>query len=285
VKIRSIKLLITTLSLLATTLPAYSAARRNLPGFSTNTLPANDDDSTGQVPIGFTINLFGTSYSSLYVNNNGNVTFDNALSEFTPFSLTSTATKIIAPFFGDVDTRGAGSGLVTYGNATVNGHNAFGVEWPNVGYYNSQTNKKNTFELVLIDRSDLGVGNFDVEFNYDQIQWETGGASGGSNGLGGSSARAGYSNGISGAGNASFELTGSAINGAFLDGGPNALVTHDLNDPTLGRYVFSVRNGAVSGTPTTPVSTANGAPALTMPMVLFTGVLLIALVWRRFRLA
>src|SRR5664279_3443670 len=192
--------------------PAFSAARRNLAGFSANTLPANDDGSTGLVPIGFTINLFGTSYSSLYVNNNGNVTFDGQLGTYTPFSLTSTATKILAPFFADVDTRGAGSGLVTYGTATVNGHNAFGVEWPGVGYFANGTDKLNTFELVIIDRSDLGAGNFDFEFNYDSIQWETGGASGGSGGLGGSSARVGYSNGLTGTANASFELPGSAIN-------------------------------------------------------------------------
>ena len=34
-----------------------------------------------------------------------------------------------------------------------------------------------------------------MEFNYDQILWETGSASGGTNGFGGYPARAGYSNG------------------------------------------------------------------------------------------
>jgi hypothetical protein len=33
-----------------------------------------------------------------------------------------------------------------------------------------------TFELLLVDRSDTGAGNFDVEFNYDTVQWETGDA-------------------------------------------------------------------------------------------------------------
>jgi hypothetical protein len=49
------------------------------PGFNANFLPANDDSSTGLVPIGFTANFFGQSYSGLFVNNNGNVTFDSAL--------------------------------------------------------------------------------------------------------------------------------------------------------------------------------------------------------------
>jgi hypothetical protein len=256
--------------------PGFSAARRNLPGFSTNTLPANDDESTGQVNIGFTINLFGTSYSKLYVNNNGNVTFDASLSTFTPFGLAGVATKIIAPFFADVDTRGSGSGLVMYGNDTVNGRNAFGVEWPAVGYFSGRTDKKNTFELVIIDRSDIAAGAFDFEFNYDQIQWETGEASGGTNGLGGSSARVGYSNGLAGTSNVSFELTGSAVNGAFLNSGPNALVGNSLNSTTLGRYAFNSRGGTINsgGGGQAPVAT----PATTMPVLILSGIMLIGIV-------
>ena len=45
-------------------------------GFDGNTLARNDDGSTGLVGIGFDTNFFGTTYSQLYVNNNGNVTFD-----------------------------------------------------------------------------------------------------------------------------------------------------------------------------------------------------------------
>ena len=57
------------------------------------------------------------------------------------------------------------------------------------------------------------AGNFDIYFNYDRIEWEAGDASGGSNGLGGISARAGYSNGSGSA----LELTGSGVAGSFLD--------------------------------------------------------------------
>src|ERR1700754_310622 len=43
-------------------------AVRTLPGFNTNTLPANDDDSTPLVnfPPGFTLNFFNQSYTGLY---------------------------------------------------------------------------------------------------------------------------------------------------------------------------------------------------------------------------
>lgn len=216
-----------------------AAAMKSLPGCETNALPANDDDSTVEVPFPFTIDFFGASYSSLFVNNNGNVTFGASLSSFTPFDLTSTSSVIIAPFFGDVDTRDAGSGTVTYGNTTFGGRPAFCVNWVNVGYYSGHVDKLNSFQLLLVDRSDLGAGDFDIIFNYNQIEWETGGASGGTGGLGGSSARVGYSNGV----DTSLELPGSAINGAFLDSSAGGLVHNSRSSLESGRYIFPVRGG------------------------------------------
>ena len=229
-----------------------TSAIRYLPEFSAYTFPANDDDSTSLVPLGFTVNFFGNQYDSIYINNNGNVTFDAPLGEYTPFDLTSTGTVIIAPFFGDVDTR-AGS-LVTFGPATIDGRRAFGVNWVNVGYYYYATDKLLSAQLILIEREDVqsatdgtSTGNFDIEFNYDKVQWETGDASGGTGGLGGDSARAGFSNGTRNPGTY-FELAGSAINGAFLDNNTaTGLIHNNMNSNHLGRYVFQVRGGVVQG--------------------------------------
>ena len=119
-----------------------------------------------------------------------------------------------------------------------------------MGYYSSQTNKLNSFQLILTDRSDTGAGNFDFQFNYDKILWETGGASGGTNGLGGNSARAGWSNGIS----ASLELPGSAVNGGLLDSNATTgLIHNSLNSNIAGQYNFQVRNGQVVTVPVVTV--------------------------------
>src|SRR5262249_47841825 len=153
---------------------------------------------------------------------NGNITFTGPLDTFTPFGLQGAGQVIIAPFFADVDTSVAGTGgsmVVTYGTSTINGRPSFGVNYVNVGYFDSNTNKLNSFQVVLLDRGDTGAGNFDIEFNYDKITWETGDASGGTNGLGGSSAVVGYSNGS----NLTFQLNGSLVPGSFLDGGPVSL--------------------------------------------------------------
>ncbi len=231
-------------TLLAITFAASSAmagAVHDANLYTANTLAANDDLSTGRVDIGFNINFYGSNFSQLYVNNNGNVTFNSALSTFTPFSLLSTSTPMLAPFFADVDTRNAISGLTQYGQATVNGRQTFGVNWLNVGYFSSQADKTNSFQLIVTDRSDTGAGNFDFQFNYDNVSWETGSASNGVNGFGGASARAGWSNGTTN----SFELAGSAVNGALLNSGSNALISHQLNSNVAGQYNFSVRNGNV----------------------------------------
>ena len=234
------------IAMLAVAGAADAAAIRVNPGFDGNAVPRNDDSFVGPVGLGFSIDFYGVPRSTAFVNNNGNITFDQGLSTFTPFNLTSTARQIIAPFFADVDTRFAGQ-PVRYGQDTVDGRPAFGVNWIDVDYFSSSAahTNRNSFQLVLIDRSDINPGDFDFEFNYDQIQWETGQASGGnSSGRGGSSARAGFSNGTGDPGTA-FELPGSAINGAFLDGGPNALISNRLNSNVDGRYVFRVRNGRV----------------------------------------
>lgn len=225
-------------------------------GFNSSSLARNDDGSVGPVAIGFTVNFYGQNFNQLYVNNNGNVTFDSALGVYTPFNLYTTGRRIIAPFFSDVDTRGEGSNVVTYGIGTVNGRRAFGVNWVGVGYYRSKTDKLNSFQLVLIDRSDIGPGDFDFEFNYGTIRWETGDASGGSGGLGGSPARAGYSNGTSQPG-ASYEIAGSGVSGALLDSSGNGLVQRSLNNSQVGRFLFAVRNGTVP----TVVVTLLPAPA------------------------
>jgi hypothetical protein len=218
---------------------AHAQAIRDLPGFRAKHLQPTDDKPSASAPIGFTVNFFGRTYSNLFVNNNGNITFEGPLETWVPFGLAHTDTPIIAPFFGDVDTSHAPSETVSYGNDRVDGHTAFGVDYFRVGYFDGHTDKLNTFQLILIDRSDTGPGNFDIEFNYKQLLWDIGDASHGV------AAVAGFSNGTGSAG-AIFELPGSMTNGAFLDNGTKSLVRGQLNSNVPGRYLFQARSGTVS---------------------------------------
>ncbi|MBE7325443.1 carboxypeptidase regulatory-like domain-containing protein [Nocardioides sp. Y6] len=209
----------------------------------TNALERNDDSYSDAVPLPFPLTFFGASHEEIYVNNNGNVTFGQGRSTYTPEDLTGpTALPMIAPFFADVDTRGEGSEVVTYG-ASPDG-SAFCVNWVNVGFYSSRADKLNSFQLILRSTQDQpgrSPGDFDITFNYDQIQWETGNASGGTDGLGGTSAAAGFTDGTGEEGT-HVQLPGSLVNGALLDGGPNSLVANRQGSSEPGRYNFQVRN-------------------------------------------
>jgi hypothetical protein len=241
-----------TLLLFAATLVTQAAAIRPDAAYNVGILARNDDGGSGPHNLGFQINLFGTSTGQIFVNNNGNITLGSVFQTFTPAPIADQSRLLIAPFWADVDTTNGASGTVTFGQSTVDGHASFGVNWVDVGYFPSRADKLNSFQLVMVNRGDtcpVGVpdcGNFDMEFNYDKIQWETGSADGGVDGLGGFSARVGYTNG----GTDDFELAGSGANGAFLDGGPNSLIAGSFGSNVAGRYLFQVRNSAV-GTPGT----------------------------------
>jgi hypothetical protein len=89
-------------------------------GFGEQTLFRNDDASTVEVDLSAVfpngLRFFGTTFTSLFINNNGNITFSEPLEQFTPTAITgNTSNPIIAPFFADVDTR------VVSGNVTPGG--------------------------------------------------------------------------------------------------------------------------------------------------------------------
>ena len=211
-------------------------------GFGENSLTRNDDYYAENVSLASAfgaggLNFFGTNYTVIAINNNGNITFGpNGLYTFTPFGLQDSNYPIIAPFFADVDTNGGattqGTNLVYYDFDTT-GYGTLTVTWDEVGYYYSKVDKLNAFQLQLVG---TGSGNFDIIFRYEAINWTTGDASGGSGGLGGTVARAGYSSGDNGL--AWYEMPQSGIQDQML-----ALETTLGNTGVAGYYYFHTQSG------------------------------------------
>lgn len=209
------------------------------PGFTNDALPAEDDSPSVQTVMPLAIDFYGNVYSNVWVNNNGNVTFNGPQSAYTPTPLSYLGNSIIAPYWADVDTSSPYSAVVTYGTNLVDGHAAFGVNWVNVGYYSSHADKLLSCQLVILDRSDIVPGGFDMEFNYFQVQWEWGDVSKNN------PPHAGFSNGIS-----DVELPYSGVEGAYLDTNTvTGLIYNSTNSPVPGRYVFYFRNGTPSAEP------------------------------------
>ncbi len=212
-------------------------------GFGSLAMNRNDDGSSQLISIedfpelNFNdgINFFDNTYSEFYINNNGNVTFNESLSNYTPQAFPVSQQPMIAPFWGDVDTSCADCGEVYIGSPNAN---TVVVTWNEVGFFSSDSSLTNTFQLVLIDRDDTGAGNFDVEFRYEDINWTTGDASGGSGGLGGTPAQAGYD---AGDGVNFFVVPGSQTSSVVdLDTAPS-------NTGTPGIWTFAVRDGELPG--------------------------------------
>src|SRR5205085_7201573 len=69
------------------------------------------DDASVSIPIGFSFQLYGTSYTSVFVSSNGLLSFGVADTAFTNADLTTTpAEAAIAPFWDDfIVTGGANS--------------------------------------------------------------------------------------------------------------------------------------------------------------------------------
>ena len=209
------------------------------------TLNRNDDQSSDRIPLPLEmspLNFLGRSVDALWVNNNGNITLDGPLQQYTPFTLLDTNRAIIAPYFADVDTTPSDGGQVSYGVTEFDGRLAFCVTWDSVGYFDQQTDRTSTFQLLLVSRSNLGEGFFDIIFNYDRIQWESGDASGGTDGLGGRVARLGYANGSSSADTA-FEFSAAGVPGTLIDGGTSELRSARRHSQHLGQLIFEIRAG------------------------------------------
>lgn len=199
----------------------------------------NDDGYSGPINLGFSLNFFGTTYNQFYVNNNGNISFGNGISAFTPTGPTGASEPIISPFFADVDTRNAASGVVYLQQLA----NEDIITWNGVGYYGAHADKLDTFQLILRGPGySIPSGEGQIGFYYTTMQWETGDASGGSAGFGGDPAAVGFGDG--------------AGNGQILQGSTQNGISSIVND----EYVWFNLSG--SGVPVTvPPTTGTPEPA------------------------
>jgi hypothetical protein len=221
----------------------------------------NDDGFSGPINLGFTLNFFGTNYTTFWVNNNGNVSFGNGIAAYTPSGPTGASQPIISPFFADVDTRNPSSGVVhlsTLANEDV-------ITWDSVGYFDSAADKLDTFQLILRGPGyAIPTGQGQVGFFYGAMQWETGDASGGTDGFGGTPAAVGFGDGSG--------------NGEVLEGSVQNGISSIVND----EYIWF--NLSSSGVPVVPPP-PSGVPEPASVGFLLTGAGVLLFASRKYRAA
>ncbi|TXD34347.1 hypothetical protein FRC96_14200 [Lujinxingia vulgaris] len=163
-------------------------------GYGTSLLSSvtgNLDDGSIEISISEVfpsgMNVLGVLFTEAWVNINGNVTFENALSTYTPEAIPGLTQATIAPYFADVDMS-SGQGDIYFCSDPANQRVL--ITWENVGYYDRRTDKLNSFQIVLRNTAGQceGADTYDVQFRYNRLEWTTGDASDGSGGLGGTPA-------------------------------------------------------------------------------------------------
>lgn len=186
--------------------------------------PANRDP--------FSINYFGTTYSSFYLNENGVLTFGAPITDSPSTPLLMLDTPAIAPFFGDI----ANDPSVRVG-FELGGPGAMWLSW-NVEEEGGD-GSTNRFQLSF---QQVGTeGDFDLIMNYINVDWDPG--------------QVGFTDGAG----SGFVFDGSGIDGGLLGDdndnnpmcGPTSIACNvgfggmNPSEPSAtGFYVFQFRDGA-----------------------------------------
>ena len=127
-----------------------------------------NDDGYMALDLGFDVTYFGNTYNSLFINNNGNVSFGAGISAYVPSGPTGANAPVISPFFGDVDTRNPDSGVVHYNLST----DQLVVTWDNVGWFSSHGTPTDSFQLVLRgDGYTVPTGEGSIGFFFEGMGW------------------------------------------------------------------------------------------------------------------
>ena len=162
------------------------------------------------------IDVYGTRYTSIYINTNGLITFSSANASYTPGALTTLGQPSLAPFWTDIDIAKGGDIYWDLDAST----GKVTVTWLNVAPYSGSGTL--SFQLVL---TNLGGGDFGVDYIYNNI---------------------GFTNGY--AGQATVGMSNGTTSQILLEGSGDAafLATYagndfDTNDPA---GVFSLQSEA-----------------------------------------
>jgi hypothetical protein len=138
--------------------PTYSWVEISGSGTATG---LGDDWYTVAIPLGFTFNYYGTDYTSVYIMDNGWISFvdQDTWYQLANFPNSDTYVAPISPLSTDLDPSAAGE--VYYQTLGTDPNRTFVVEWDGVPHYSA--GGSNTFEIILYE------GSNDIEFQYNSL--------------------------------------------------------------------------------------------------------------------
>ncbi len=138
---------------------AQAQSFRPLPAVLTPIPLGDDNDVAATLPFSVKVGA-EAPYTSVRVTQNAFI-YDAGSSDDT-----------FPPYFDDLQAR-ADTGQAHYGASTVDGRSAFIATYPNVGYccgsVGANAPLRANVQVILIDRSDIAPGDFDIEVNTEGL--------------------------------------------------------------------------------------------------------------------
>ena len=163
-------------------------------------VPASDDESSAELALPFSFRLFGQMYTSCWINNNGNVTFDGPFDVYTPAEFPVDGPVMVAPFWADIDTRSTSSPDAGVWHKLLDSDDdgsldTLVVTWNDVGYFLQHGELLSSFQVAISNGTNplMGTGQT-VCFTYDSMCFACGDVSG-VGGFGGAAATVGLNGG------------------------------------------------------------------------------------------
>jgi hypothetical protein len=133
-------------------------------------------DGIATIALPFDINFFTEIKSELNLNVNGTLGTLPGYSNFEPEDQTLLDNASILSIF-HADHGVTNGGEITIQNAIIDGSTAVVINWDSVrpyddGYIEHVSDERVTYQLVIIDIDDIAGDDFDVEYNYGNIEWD-----------------------------------------------------------------------------------------------------------------
>ena len=145
-------------------------------------LNLNDDDSYGPIEVQFS--YFDTTYSTIYINSNGFISFISPKIKSSSPKEYPISTPIISPFWSDIDTEVGGqiyyressssSDLNQAEREIAKGYSTsfspsrlYIITWDQVAAYDGDSSVNNTFQLVLATDGNVSF----IVCNFGEMSW------------------------------------------------------------------------------------------------------------------
>eukprot|EP00731_Ephydatia_muelleri_P016460 Em0009g884a len=138
-------------------------------------LPPNDDGSSPSITLPAPFLFYGINDSTIFVNNNGDLSFGQAWSSYIPTQFPIPTYPLVAIYQADVDTTAkATNDIRALTGTSISIQWLFIATWDHVGYCCSGTDKTNTFQAVLATDNVRSYAIF--QYADGLIQWPSSGA-------------------------------------------------------------------------------------------------------------